>query len=63
MTHAKKLLDSDKDYNITDIALKCGYEDHSNFTRAFKSVFGITPTQHKKDQACRNTIKDTTEQL
>ena len=61
MTHAKKLLDSDKDYNITDIALKCGYEDHSNFTRAFKSVFGITPTQHKKDQACRNTIKDTTE--
>ena len=49
MSHARKLLEADKNYSIQEIAQKCGYEDHSNFTRAFKSVYGVTPTQYKKD--------------
>lgn len=49
MSHARKLLEVDKNYSIQEIAQKCGYEDHSNFTRAFKSVYGVTPTQYKKD--------------
>lgn len=49
MIHAKKMLESQKELSILEIAQRCGYEDHSNFTRSFKSVFGITPTQYKKE--------------
>jgi AraC-like DNA-binding protein len=33
--------------NITDIATRCGYTDHSAFTRQFKTTVGITPTQYR----------------
>lgn len=48
MLRAKQLLDSNKDYTIAEIAYKCGYEENSNFTRAFKMLYGITPTQYRK---------------
>lgn len=48
MTKAKQLLDSDKDYTIAEIAGKCGYDENSNFTRAFKMLYNITPTQYRK---------------
>ena len=48
MLHAKHLLDSNKDYTVSEIAFKCGYEENSNFTRAFKMLYGITPTQYRK---------------
>ena len=48
MLHAKRLLDSNKDYTIAEVAYKCGYEENSNFTRAFKMLYGITPTQYRK---------------
>ncbi len=35
------------DLNITDIATRCGYTDHSAFTRQFKPTVGITPTQYR----------------
>ncbi|MFM0572448.1 AraC family transcriptional regulator [Paraburkholderia caledonica] len=35
------------DLNITDIATRCGYTDHSAFTRQFKTTVGITPTQYR----------------
>ena len=48
MLHAKHLLDSNKDYTVAEVAYKCGYEENSNFTRAFKMLYGITPTQYRK---------------
>jgi AraC-like DNA-binding protein len=35
------------DDSIAGIALDCGFSDHSAFTRAFRAVIGITPTQFR----------------
>lgn len=33
-----------RSHNITAIALTCGFNDPSQFSRAFKSRFGVTPS-------------------
>ncbi len=33
---------------ITDIALQCGYTDHSAFSRQFKALTGLTPRQFRQ---------------
>ncbi|CAD6554026.1 AraC family transcriptional regulator [Paraburkholderia metrosideri] len=43
---ASELLASD--LNITDIATRCGYTDHSAFTRQFKATVGVTPRQYRE---------------
>ena len=48
MTRAKQLLDSNNGYTIAEVAYKCGYEETGNFTRAFKTLYDITPTQYRK---------------
>lgn len=48
MNRAKRLLDSDNGYTIAEVAQRCGYEESSNFTRAFKQIYGITPSQYNK---------------
>jgi AraC-like DNA-binding protein len=35
------------DASIAQIALDCGFADHSAFTRAFRAVIGITPTRFR----------------
>lgn len=35
------------DDSVTDIAVQCGYTDHSAFTRQFKTAFGVTPTEYR----------------
>lgn len=54
MHRARRLLLTRKDLTVMEVALLCNYSDQSNFTRTFKHVFGITPTQlnelHKKQQ-------------
>ncbi|BCG01760.1 AraC family transcriptional regulator (plasmid) [Paraburkholderia sp. PGU19] len=42
---ASELLASD--WSITDIAARCGYNDHSAFTRQFKATVGLTPSQYR----------------
>jgi len=44
---AKKLLAKEQ-YNIQDIANLIGYEESTNFVRAFKKYSGITPHQYRK---------------
>ena len=48
MEKAKHLLKSEQNSSIGDIAMKCGFEDVSYFSRAFKKMYGITPSQHRR---------------
>ncbi len=34
-------------YRLTDIALMCGFEDQSYFTKVFKKILGVSPIQYK----------------
>jgi AraC-like DNA-binding protein len=38
---------ADPDKSITDIAADCGYQDHSAFSRVFKSTVGVTPSDYR----------------
>ena len=46
LEHAHRLLHSDM--AITDVALQCGYTDHSAFSRQFKALTGFTPRQYRQ---------------
>lgn len=39
---------------IVDIAMEYGFSSHSNFTRAFKETFGLTPEQYRADPVVLN---------
>jgi PAS domain S-box-containing protein len=46
---ASRLL-RDTDRTVAEIALECGFSDHSAFTRAFRVVTGITPTHFRSSR-------------
>ncbi len=46
--HAKHLLDNDTDMPIGEVGIKCGYEDIAYFSRVFKQITGMTPSQYRK---------------
>lgn len=45
----------EEDYSINEIAEKLGYSTSQYFIRIFKSVYGVTPNQYKKDLLARKT--------
>ena len=47
MKQARRLMLTEPDKTISEIAYACGVEDSSNFTRAFRREFGETPTQYR----------------
>ncbi|MGF6108838.1 AraC family transcriptional regulator [Pseudomonas sp. ADAK2] len=49
LEHAHRLLHTD--IPITEVALQCGYTDHSAFTRQFKALTGFTPRQYRQATA------------
>ena len=44
---ASRLL-RETDRSVSDVALDCGFYDHSAFTRAFRAATGVTPTQFRE---------------
>jgi len=42
---ATKMLATER--SITEIAVACGYNDHSAFTRQFKATVGVTPSEYR----------------
>ena len=46
---ASRLL-SETARTISDIAHDCGFADHSAFTRAFRAVTGLTPTEFRRNE-------------
>lgn len=53
LEHAHRLLNTG--LPITDIALQCGYTDHSAFTRQFKMLTGHTPRQYRETHGRNGT--------
>jgi AraC-like DNA-binding protein len=49
IAHACKLLSDNKD-NISNIAFNCGFQNISNFNRAFKKVTGISPSEFRNER-------------
>ncbi len=47
LEEASRLL-LDKDLPITDIALRCGYTDHSAFSRQFRALTSLSPSQYRE---------------
>lgn len=47
MDHARKLLRSSR-YSIGDIAVHCGYDSFSYFSKVYKDTFGITPSTERE---------------
>lgn len=45
---AINLMDDDR-YNITEIAFKVGFNDTNYFTKVFKKITGVTPSEFKKN--------------
>ena len=48
MDYACRLL-KETDLPITLIASKVGYDNFANFSKMFRKVMGITPTEHRKN--------------
>jgi len=48
---AASLLLRETNRSISEVAHECGFTDHSAFTRAFRTVTGVTPTQFRGSQA------------
>lgn len=46
---AAQLLES-SDYNISEIAYMTGFNDEKYFSRCFRSVYGKTPTEYRKER-------------
>jgi len=51
---ANLLLEKKGDYNITDVAYKCGFNNSAHFNKTFKKLKGKTPSDFKKypDNEC-----------
>ncbi len=47
MLSCQMMLDSD---NLNTIAFRCGFNDYSNFLRAFSKIMGISPSRYRKQQ-------------
>lgn len=51
MEQARLVLEGQKEVSISELAMQCGFEDSASFTRAFRRVFGKTPSQYREDRA------------
>lgn len=47
---ASRLL-RETDRTVADVAVECGYYDHSAFTRAFRQATGVTPKNYRTSQS------------
>lgn len=49
IAHARKLLRQHPDWTTNEVSLQCGFEDPSYFSRVFKQIEGISPSQYRKN--------------
>ena len=51
LQEAKRLIVSQPQLTLLDVALRCGFADNSHLTHAFRRVYNITPTQLKAESS------------
>lgn len=51
MEKARSLLLSEKQMKIEEVAVSCGFEDASSFSHTFSRIFGMSPTQFRKQNS------------
>jgi PAS domain S-box-containing protein len=56
ITAGSRLL-RETDASIAEIAQECGFSDHSAFTRAFRTVTGLSPSEHRLIAKKRSPLK------
>ncbi len=61
LTKARELLES-TEYSIESIALSCGYSDALVFTKAFRSLHGMSPSAYRREDR-RGNNKDNLREL
>ena len=49
LTHASNLLKNNTDMAISEVAFRCGFEDATSFSRAFRRKYGISPSEYRSD--------------
>ena len=49
LTHASNLLKNNTDMAISEVAFRCGFEDATSFSRAFRRKYGISPSEYRND--------------
>lgn len=48
MERARRMLDDYPELPIIEVANRCGFDDKSNFNRAFRRAFGMAPSQYER---------------
>lgn len=49
LTYARNMVIFNPDFQIKDVALRCGFDDFSYFSKAYKKKFGKTPMEEKRN--------------
>ena len=47
LEQARIMLLKNPDIPIVEVGNKCGFEDHSSFTRTFSNYFGMPPSDYR----------------
>ena len=50
LTHASNLLKNNTDMPVSEVAFRCGFEDATSFSRAFRRKYGISPSKYREDE-------------
>ena len=56
MEEAKRLLQH-TDYKVNEISHRVGYENEKHFMKTFKTVFGVSPTEYRKNMFFKEGIE------
>ena len=48
MEQARLVLEGQKEVSISELAMQCGFEDATSFSRSFRRMFGKSPTQYRE---------------
>lgn len=50
MEYARQMLLHSPEVSISEISCRCGFDDSTSFSRAFRRTFGVSPSQYREQQ-------------
>ncbi len=57
LKHAEKLL-HDGQYNVSEVAYKVGFNNPKYFSKYFMEMYGVTPSQYKRNNLQQTTLSE-----